>query len=354
MGAQSSCETSAKNCAEQCAEQCVTQCRVVESVIHSAANDDFDHSKAMLHESLLNQELIRAAMEGRDQMAAWQLTRGAFIETRRPFSIVFEGDLEQKRSHANLGLTPLMHAALGGHVDTCAVLVAAGAQVDAEDEDRMRPMHFAAKAGSLEIFKLLLRARADANCKDVDGLTPLAQLAPWCTSAKADFEEAIATEGWSLLPSTAGSAGAAEAAPESQDVRLSDQEPTIAGVSAWPSVEALGIAGVPAWPSSEALGDGNAWTQSHDPGATLDVLDSESSDETAIPEGLLQDPNWMVREQTLLPADSVHAAGDAGAEANSLQDGSTEADELYNEGDIEISESMCQADIGESWAPLPL
>jgi len=364
MGAQASCTKSA----ESCADKCVDKFRAVETVLHTAENSNYDDSKKMLHESLLNQELLRAAMEGRPKLAAVQLERGAFIETRRPFTIVFEGDLESKRSQANLGLTPLMHAALGGHAETCAVLVTAGAQVNAEDEDRMRPLHFAAKAGSLDVFQLLLRARADASCKDADGLTPLAQLAPWCKTAKADFQALLTTDTRSLLPAPTAAATAEEAAeastaaeaeleisatvtcetPESQFLHVSEQEPR------------------------EAMLDKQACALSHAPEAILAVLDTTSSDGTAIPEGLLQEPswmvreltllpteltlpavdsacivgegedevsslqdglaevdesNWMVREQTLLPADSVNMAGEGDDEANSLQDGLTEEDE---------------------------
>jgi len=337
MGVQCSCDKSAENCADKV----VDKFRAVETVLHTAENG-YDYSTQMLHESLPNQELVRAAMEGRERSVAWQLERGAFIEARRPFKFVFEGDMCPKRSQANVGLTPLMHAALGGHAEACAVLVTAGAEVNAEDEDRMRPLHFAAKAGSLDVFRLLLRARADANCQDIDGLTPLAQLASWSKCSKADFEALLTTESGGLLPLTEAGTATAEAAAAAvaveatatcgipkleENLPLLDREPTLAEVSAYV------LAG--------ALDDSNTCALPHVPDCNLAVMDSESSDETACPECLpLQEPNWMVRELTLLPADSLHIAGEGGAEANSLQDGLTEVDELHLEANVQISELL--------------
>jgi len=356
MGAQCSCDKSQ----ESCANKAVDTFRAAETVLLATFDNGYDHSALMLHESLPNQELIRASMEGHEQSVAKQLERGAFIESRRPFKIVFNGELAPKRAQENLGLTPLMHAALGGHAATCALLVTARAEVNAVDEDRMRPLHFAAKAGSLDVFKLLLCARADANCQDTDGLTPLAQLAPWSRPIKADFEALLTTESRSLLPPTkVGTAAAAAAStaavavgssilgagestmsatatfgiPESLDLRLLDREPTFAEVLACTS--------------AGTLEDSNTRVLTHVPDADLAVKDKESSDGTAILDGLLQEPNWM------MSADSLHTAGEDGKDASSLQDGLTKVDELHNETDIEISESMlCQLEA--SRAPLPL
>jgi len=349
MGAQCSSQCSCEKSGESCADKVVETFRTVETVVHAAENG-YDHSALMLHESLPNQELIRAAMEGREQSVARQLERGAFIETRRPFAVAFEGDLGPFRSQADMGLTPLMHAALGGHAETCAVLLTAGAQVNAQDEDKMQPLHFAAKAGNFDVFKLLLHARADANCQDRDGLTPLAQLAPWSKSSKADFEALVTTESGSFLSPmaagrTAGAAAAAVAAeastpdtgevafsstathgtPGSQDLHLLDQEPTLAEL--------------PACTSALALDDRNTCGRLYVFEANLAAIDTQS-DETAIPEGLLWEPSWMARELTLPLADSLHVAGEGGKEANSVQDELTEADKCHNEGNSEIPESL--------------
>jgi len=67
----------------------------------------------------------------------------------------------------------LMHAALGGHIDIVRTLLDARAHVNAEDEDRLCPLHFAAKAGNDVVFTMLLEARADPCSRDVEGLTPI-------------------------------------------------------------------------------------------------------------------------------------------------------------------------------------
>lgn len=342
MGVQSSCDKSANNCADEV----LRKFQACEDIVHTAENSGY--GERMLHEPLLNQELLRAAMEGHPQSAARQLERGAFVETRRPFTIAFEGDRDPNRSAANMGLTPLMHAALGGHVDTCSILLTAGAKVNAEDEDGMRPLHFAAKAGSLDVFKMLLLARADADCQDTDGLTPLAQLAPWCKSARADFEALLITHSRNLLLTTAAGAatGAAAAAgaihgtPGSQDPRLLKQEPSLVEVLEVPEASP---AEVSACSSAGALDNSNnTCTLSHASEAVLAALDGESSDETAIPEGLLQEPRCCMRESSYAVRE-LTLLGERN-DAVSLLD---EANELHKDAEVEIPESFrCSPDSG--------
>jgi len=131
-----------------------------------------------MEESLLNQELIKAAREGRDDDVDLYLQNGAFVETRRPFTIAFHNaEFEEDEDNGDVGLTPLMHAALGGYTKACRVLLAAGASVNSQDEDRMQPLHFAANSGNLEVFTLLLQAKADPWAKDSEGRSALHYLA---------------------------------------------------------------------------------------------------------------------------------------------------------------------------------
>jgi len=138
------------------------------SAWQAGANEDESYD-----ESLRNQELLKASMEGHSVDVLRQLEAGACKETRRPFRIVFNGIDPDMQHKDNEGLTPLMHAALGGHVHTVKALLDAGAHVNAEDEDRLRPLHFAAKAGNDVIFTMLLEARADPCSPDSEGLTPI-------------------------------------------------------------------------------------------------------------------------------------------------------------------------------------
>jgi len=63
----------------------------------------------------------------------------------------------------------MMHAAMGGHVETCTILLAANAEVNANDEDGMCPLHFAAKSGNATVFDVLMMARGDPTCQDTLG-----------------------------------------------------------------------------------------------------------------------------------------------------------------------------------------
>ena len=73
------------------------------------------------------------------------------------------------------GETPLHYAAQRGHVRAAELLVAAGADVNARDNDRNRltPLHWAAIYGHSKVVVLLLEHKADRTAKDWDGRTPL-------------------------------------------------------------------------------------------------------------------------------------------------------------------------------------
>ena len=71
------------------------------------------------------------------------------------------------------GTTPLYYAALKGHKDVAALLLASKAEVDAKNNDGVTPLCAAAKNGYKDVAELLLASKADANAKDNLGMTPL-------------------------------------------------------------------------------------------------------------------------------------------------------------------------------------
>jgi ankyrin repeat protein len=79
------------------------------------------------------------------------------------------------RSFSPDGFTPLHLAAFFRHDRVGRLLVAAGADVNAESRNEMRvqPLHSAAAAGNRELALALIDAGADVNARQRHGWTPL-------------------------------------------------------------------------------------------------------------------------------------------------------------------------------------
>merc|ERR1740130_2585518 len=107
-------------------------------------------------------------------MVKISIARGAFIETRRPIAIGLQEAADAfggTRGAAVVpGLTPLMHAARGSHLKCVTLLLQAGANAKAEDEDCMTPLHFAAQSGDFDICVALLKAGSVSRVRDDNGL----------------------------------------------------------------------------------------------------------------------------------------------------------------------------------------
>ena len=69
--------------------------------------------------------------------------------------------------------TPLHHAAWGGHKEIAELLIAKGAEVDANHDGEGTPLDSAIIGGEKEIAELLIDEGADVNAKDDEGETPL-------------------------------------------------------------------------------------------------------------------------------------------------------------------------------------
>lgn len=97
--------------------------------------------------------------------------------------LVWKGDLDKVKSllaekpeevnEKNIfNWTPLHTAALAGHTDIVALLLANGARGDADDRGET-PMHAAAAKGHKDIVELLLAAGMNPNCRNLARITPL-------------------------------------------------------------------------------------------------------------------------------------------------------------------------------------
>jgi ankyrin repeat protein len=92
------------------------------------------------------------------------------------------GNIEAVKKHLADGVSmdgknddwiPLHHAAFGGHKEVAGLLIAEGADVNAETVNDMTPLHLAAFWGHKEIAALLIAKGADVNAKTNNGETPL-------------------------------------------------------------------------------------------------------------------------------------------------------------------------------------
>lgn len=82
------------------------------------------------------------------------------------------------------GMTPLTLASKEGRVEAVAALLAAGADANVRDQIGGSPLLWAAGLGSSATVAELLKAKAEVNVADVNGLTPLL----WATSIGRDPE----------------------------------------------------------------------------------------------------------------------------------------------------------------------
>ncbi len=71
------------------------------------------------------------------------------------------------------GISPLLLAATWGHKEIVELLIANGADVNAKAVDSLTLLHITAGWGHKEIVELFIANGADVNAKAVDGETPL-------------------------------------------------------------------------------------------------------------------------------------------------------------------------------------
>lgn len=76
-------------------------------------------------------------------------------------------------ARAGLGMMPIHLAATNPDIGALKVLIAAGADVNAKDDEGTTPLHLAAYSNRIEHAKLLLEAGADVDARTAAGRTPL-------------------------------------------------------------------------------------------------------------------------------------------------------------------------------------
>eukprot|EP00929_Paragymnodinium_shiwhaense_P053052 TRINITY_DN26565_c0_g1_i1.p1 TRINITY_DN26565_c0_g1~~TRINITY_DN26565_c0_g1_i1.p1 ORF type:complete len:224 (-),score=50.49 TRINITY_DN26565_c0_g1_i1:285-956(-) len=126
-----------------------------------------------------NSQLIQAAHRGDSKMLQEAVDNGATVNTRRGLVLRMghpedqpdakRQDRKARKSRSSC-LTPLMYAAVGGHLTCVMLLLDAKADATEKDVDGMTAMHFAAQAGSLDAAKALMLAGSCPGKLDDNGL----------------------------------------------------------------------------------------------------------------------------------------------------------------------------------------
>jgi len=121
----------------------VAKVRALLSSGNSANETEADSQRTGLH---------TAAINGNLQIAAILIKAGARIDARD-----------------NLGNTPLQYAADHDHLEMAKLLMDVGAQVDAENKNGMTALMISAKDGNVEMVRTLLARGANPNKSDYTG-----------------------------------------------------------------------------------------------------------------------------------------------------------------------------------------
>ena len=131
-------------------------------LLQASANNDLDAARKALeagadvnwHQGGTGKTALHVAVARR--MSALLLVAGAEVNARD--------------AH---GVTPLHQAAAINSIDILALLLEYDAGVDAQDDSGATPLHFAALANATATAAILLEVGADVNARDHSGATPL-------------------------------------------------------------------------------------------------------------------------------------------------------------------------------------
>jgi len=145
---------------------------------------DHSHEKA-LSKLGRNLDLLQGAQDGDVKRVSHALHDGAEPEIRQAF-VLFGRDktLDDLNPDGKVvptrprGPTALMLAAKSGSVACLQMLLEFKANVSSEDEDGLKPVHYAAMSGELGALACLVQAGADILAKDDQGKGVLDHLPP--------------------------------------------------------------------------------------------------------------------------------------------------------------------------------
>jgi ankyrin repeat protein len=144
----------------------------------AAAGRDLDvHEAAALGDAeridtLLAADPAQAAAVAEDGYGPLHLVAFFSRDARIARALVEAGAPVSAKAANDMAVTPLNSAAAAGANEVAAVLIAAGADVDATMAGGYTPLHAAAANGNAELVDLLLEHGADPARRTPDGQTP--------------------------------------------------------------------------------------------------------------------------------------------------------------------------------------
>lgn len=115
-----------------------------------------------LRQASINRSLVLCAMQGRERDVKALLNLGADPNFRE----------DPKRQTSRPDLTPLHLAAVNGNVGITNLLLDAGAQVDAKDDEGNTPLHMATLFNHREVVRLLVQHGASPLARNRYGKAP--------------------------------------------------------------------------------------------------------------------------------------------------------------------------------------
>lgn len=115
---------------------------------------------------------VSAQRQGTIGMNELPVHDAARMGSAREISAILRGMPAMRDARNPLGSTPLHLAATNADPAVLKLLIEAGADVNARDDERATPLHMAAYAGRPAHARLLLEAGADVNATTVHGRTP--------------------------------------------------------------------------------------------------------------------------------------------------------------------------------------
>jgi ankyrin repeat protein len=152
---------------------------------HAGAYEDFFKAIEVDNEGALRELLARGidpnTLDPKGQTGLFLALRGG---SPKAFAVLLQHPGSQVDQANAAGETPLMMAALRGHVQAMQGLIARGAQVN---RPNWSPLHYAASGPSVAAVRLLLELGAVVDARAPNGNTPLMQ------AARYGSEDAVIT-----------------------------------------------------------------------------------------------------------------------------------------------------------------